>query len=213
MTSTRKYRVSSKTMRLPDILWEGIFEVPWHQREFDWNTENVEQFWDDIQRNLENGEDDYFIGSITLTERGGHLFHIQDGQQRLTTYSMMLAALTDLVPGEHKSRVHTTIYDIEHGAISSGTDNLRIKHQERDQNTYSAIMKGEQITPNGKLNKAQELLTKKERSRRPETGGYAARPADHRRCPAPHDPDTAGPLPRGPAAPTALAACSALAIS
>ena len=161
MTTTRHYRVNAETMRLPDILWKGVFEVPWHQREFDWNPENVEQFWDDIHSNLENGEKDYFIGSITLTERGVRLFHIQDGQQRLTTYSMMLAALRDIVPDEHKSRVHTVIYDIDHGAMPSGTENLRIKHQERDQNNYSAIMKGEQIPRNGKLNRAQELLTKK----------------------------------------------------
>ena len=30
------------------------------------------------------------------------------------------------------------------------------------------------------------------RSRRPETGGHATRPADHGRCPCPPDPDTAG---------------------
>ena len=69
MTSTREYRVSAQTVRLLDILWERVFEVPWHQREFDWDPENVEQFWDDIQRNVENGEDDYFIDSITLTEK------------------------------------------------------------------------------------------------------------------------------------------------
>ena len=160
MTSFREYRVSAETMRLPDILWAGVFEVPWHQREFDWDTEHVEQFWDDIQRNVENGEDDYFIGSITLTERVGRHFYIQDGQQRLTTYSMMLAALMDIVPDDHKSRVYTVIYDIEHGTMPTGTENLRIKHQERDQNNYSAVMRGQQITSNGKLSKAQEVLTK-----------------------------------------------------
>ena len=36
MTSTGKYRLSSETMRLPEILWLGVLEVPWHQREFDW---------------------------------------------------------------------------------------------------------------------------------------------------------------------------------
>ena len=161
MTSTREYRVSAQTVRLPAILWEGVFEVPWHQREFDWDPENVKQFWDDIQRNVENDEDDYFIGSITLTERGGRRYHIQDGQQRLTTYSMMVAALRDKVPDDHKARVYPVIYDIAHGTMPTGTDNLRIRHQERDQNNYGIIMKGGQITPNGKLSEAYEVLTKK----------------------------------------------------
>lgn len=161
MTTTLEYRVSAETMRLPDILWNGIFQVPWHQREFDWNPENVEQFWDDIQRNVESGEEDYFIGSITLTQESDRLFHIQDGQQRLTTYSMMLATLRDKVPDEHKSRVHTIIYDIEHGMMPTGTENLRIRHQESDQNKYSSIMKGEQLSSNGKLHRAQVVLMKK----------------------------------------------------
>ena len=159
MTSNRTYRVSAKTMRLPQILWEGAFEVPWHQREFDWDGEHVEQFWDDIQRNFENGEEDYFIGSITLTERPGNTFHIQDGQQRLTTYSMMLAVLRDIVPDGYKTLVNPAIYKIEHGTILTGTEDFRIQHQERDQNNYSAVMKGEQIGPNGKLSQAQEVLT------------------------------------------------------
>lgn len=68
MTSTRTYRVSTETVRIPKILWAGIFEVPWHQREFDWDTEQVEQFWDDIHRNVERDESDYFISDITLTQ-------------------------------------------------------------------------------------------------------------------------------------------------
>ena len=135
--------------------------MPWHQREFDWNPENVEQFWDDIQRNVESGEEDYFIGSITLTQESDRLFHIQDGQQRLTTFSMMLAALRHKVPDEHKARVHTVIYDIEHGMMPTGIDNLRIRHQVSDQNKYSSIMKGEHLPPNGKLHKAQVVLMKK----------------------------------------------------
>lgn len=74
---------------------------------------------------------------------------------------MMLATLRDVVPDDHKARVYTVLYDIEHGAMPSGTDDLRIKHQERDQTNYSAIMKGETITPDGKLSKAQEVLKKR----------------------------------------------------
>ena len=161
MTTTREYRVSAETMRLPDILWEGVFQVPWHQREFDWDPEHVEQFWDDIQRNVENGEDDYFIGSITLTLGSGHFFRIQDGQQRLTTYSMMLATLRDIVPDTHKTLIYPVIYDIAHGTMPIGTPDVRIKHQERDRNNYSVIMKGERITSGGKLSEAQEVLAKK----------------------------------------------------
>ena len=161
MTDPQEYRVSARTVRLPEILWEGVFEVPWHQREFDWDPEHVEQFWDDIQRNVETEEDDYFVGSITLTERGDRIFHIQDGQQRLTTYSMMLAALRDRVPSNSEATIREVIYDIKRGTMPAGRIDVRIKHQDRDQSIYSAIMKGEQNSSIGKLSEAQKLLKKK----------------------------------------------------
>lgn len=161
MTSTRTYRVSTETVRIPKILWAGIFEVPWHQREFDWDTEQVEQFWDDIHRNVERDESDYFISDITLTQEDQRTFHIQDGQQRLTTYSLMLAVLRPLVPEEHRSRIHTVIYDIEHGAMPTTTTDVRIKHQMSDRNKYSMMMQGETFAPNGKLSQAYDVLAKK----------------------------------------------------
>ena len=44
------------------------------------------------------------------------------------------------------------------------------------------------------------------------TAGPAATSIRHRSFPAPHDPDTTGPLPRGPSGPNALPACSSLAM-
>ena len=51
------------------------------------------------------------------------------------------------------------------------------------------------------------------RNLRPGTTGHASRPADHRRCPCPRGPDTAGPLPTGPFDRNALPALPFLAIS
>ena len=154
MTSTRTYRVNAKTMPVAKILWDGTFVVPWHQREFDWDPEHVEQFWDDIQRSVEAGEPDYFIGGITLTEQEARLFDIQDGQQRLTTYSMMMAALRDVLPSDVRNDAQRVIYDIAHGAMPTNADNVRIKHQAYDQSKYAVIASGSPMTPNGKLTAA-----------------------------------------------------------
>jgi hypothetical protein len=164
MTSTRQYRVSSETTSVAKILWQGIFEVPWHQREFDWEPEHVKQFWDDIQRSVDSGEPDYFIGGITLTEQNEHLFDIQDGQQRLTTYSMMVAALRDVLPSQFKNDAQRIIYDIAHGSIPTNADNIRIKHQDYDRSNYAVIASGNSINHNGKLTAAQNVLRKKAES-------------------------------------------------
>ena len=78
---------------MTEILHQGRFEVPWHQREYDWEAGDVERFWNDILSAQKRGATDYFVGSIVLTRQAEAVYHIQDGQQRLVTYSLMCAAL------------------------------------------------------------------------------------------------------------------------
>ena len=160
MTSTREYRVRAETMPVSKILWAGSFDVPWHQREFDWDPEHIMQFWNDIRGSYDSGEPDYFIGGITLTEEGDRNFGIQDGQQRLTTYSMMIAVLRDVLPPLYTADANRVVYDVPHGDylenMSEGTP--RIKHQEGDKQKYLVITRGSSITPNGKLSKAHDIL-------------------------------------------------------
>ena len=76
------------------------FYVPIYQRTYSWTEKECRQFWDDILRTGENEAiTSHFIGSIVYIEKG--LYHITshspllviDGQQRLTTMSLLLAAL------------------------------------------------------------------------------------------------------------------------
>jgi uncharacterized protein with ParB-like and HNH nuclease domain/predicted transport protein len=76
------------------------FAIPIYQRAYSWTEKECQQLWDDI---LRTGENDaivaHFIGSIVYIEKG--LYHVTshspllviDGQQRLTTLSLLIAAL------------------------------------------------------------------------------------------------------------------------
>ena len=163
MTITSEFRVSAETISVAHLLQEGKFNVPWHQREFDWDTGHVEKFWDDIWDSCKSGQRDYFIGSITLTEASNHVFDIQDGQQRLTTYSMMVAVLRDEVSETFRLNAQRILYDIHPDVVQTDENNLelRIRHQEQDRGKYAVIASGKKNTPNGKLSRAQASLTKK----------------------------------------------------
>jgi uncharacterized protein with ParB-like and HNH nuclease domain len=76
------------------------FLVPIYQRTYSWTEKECRQLWDDILRTGENeAVTSHFIGSIVYIEKG--LYHITshspllviDGQQRLTTMSLLLVAL------------------------------------------------------------------------------------------------------------------------
>ena len=80
------------------------FVIPIYQRTYSWTEKECRQLWDDIVR---CGSSDkiavHFVGSIVYIERGLSLVTHQesmlviDGQQRLTTVSLLLAALAKAV--------------------------------------------------------------------------------------------------------------------
>jgi hypothetical protein len=70
------------------------YVVPPHQRDFSWTSEEVKQLWDDITEAMKDGRPEYFLGTIVVTEdREERLRAVIDGQQRLATLTMMLAAI------------------------------------------------------------------------------------------------------------------------
>lgn len=87
--------------RLLDFLRKSVqFIIPIYQRTYSWSFKQCEQLWKDIVRAGSNSEiSGHFIGSIVYIEKGlyshsaiPHLLVI-DGQQRLTTLSILLVAL------------------------------------------------------------------------------------------------------------------------
>ena len=74
------------------------FTIPAFQRDYSWTTEQCDQMWDDIMRSGDSEEGDHFMGSIvsvsgaTLSPAFG-LWLVIDGQQRLTTLTILLIAL------------------------------------------------------------------------------------------------------------------------
>lgn len=80
------------------------FVIPIYQRTYSWGEKECRQLWDDI---LRTGRSDnvsaHFVGSIVYVEKGQYQVSSQtpllviDGQQRLTTVSLLLEALARVV--------------------------------------------------------------------------------------------------------------------
>lgn len=88
------------------VLTSGFYVVPRFQRPYSWDKENVYDFWADVVVSVDGA--DYFIGSMVVFKAKDGTCGIVDGQQRLTTITMALAAvrnsflsegLTDLAVG------------------------------------------------------------------------------------------------------------------
>lgn len=67
------------------------YVIPRYQREYSWNREDVEIFWNDLNEPTQ----DLFLGSVVLKEKQNSRIEIIDGQQRMITISILYAALRE----------------------------------------------------------------------------------------------------------------------
>lgn len=91
-------------------VFKAFYCVPDYQREYVWQSEQVEQLLTDVLAELD-GEDpegapEYFIGSIVVCPGKGGLLDLIDGQQRMTTLFLILCAIRDQIEllGEKPSK-------------------------------------------------------------------------------------------------------------
>jgi len=77
---------------IKEVLEGGFYRIPRFQRPYSWDSEQVDDLWSDA---IANDDPDYFIGSFVLHRPNNQtdIFSVVDGQQRLTTITLILAAL------------------------------------------------------------------------------------------------------------------------
>lgn len=73
------------------------FHIPEYQRPYAWQVEQADQLLEDLVEAMDRGDDEpYFLGSIVLVKSpNAARAEVIDGQQRLTTLTILLAVLRD----------------------------------------------------------------------------------------------------------------------
>ncbi len=71
-----------------------FYIIPPFQRRFVWQRENFQKLIEDLWEAFQSGRNYYFLGSIVLskTQGAGEAYQIIDGQQRLTTLSLLFVS-------------------------------------------------------------------------------------------------------------------------
>lgn len=91
---------SNKTYR--QLMGNGLrFEIPKFQRDYSWEAEQWDDLWLDLISLFEDEESEHYMGYLVLQTSNNKNFSIIDGQQRLTTMSLLilsvLKCLDDLI--------------------------------------------------------------------------------------------------------------------
>lgn len=87
---------------LGSVLKQNQLAVPANQREYAWELKYVRTLFQDFARELEGTERQYFLGTIVTIPRQGGILEVVDGQQRLATTAILLAAIRDYLKQSEK---------------------------------------------------------------------------------------------------------------
>jgi len=85
-------KIESRDTDIESLLVGSYFHIPRFQRPYSWDDENLNDFWDDV---VVNQSDDYFIGSMVVYKKDKQQYGVVDGQQRLTTITILLCVIRD----------------------------------------------------------------------------------------------------------------------
>lgn len=96
-----KSEIGFQQAGLGSILRHNQLVVPSNQREYAWTDRQVNQLLQDFARAI-NDRDDYFLGTIVTIPRLNGTLEVVDGQQRLATTAILLAAIRDYLQDRHE---------------------------------------------------------------------------------------------------------------
>jgi len=85
-------KIESKDTDIESLLVGSYFYIPRFQRPYSWDDENLNEFWNDV---IVDQTKNYFIGSMVVFKKEKQQFGVVDGQQRLTTITILLCVIRD----------------------------------------------------------------------------------------------------------------------
>jgi len=134
-------QVSKKTIaKLLGDMQGRKFIIPDFQRPYKWNVEKCETLWKDIVSFFENdpSDTDYFLGTIVTAENEDKLPEVIDGQQRLTSFFLLLRSfykkLEDMSENNEvrglKGQIGPCIWDVDQ--VSMQVEDFKKIHLKSD---------------------------------------------------------------------------------
>lgn len=158
--------MKAEAKKILDFIEAGTFQfvVPVYQRMYSWDIKHCQQLLEDILKAGKNQVHAHFIGSIVYVADGvygaNNSLLVIDGQQRLTTITLLLIALRDFL-GEEKEilekfssrKIHNR-YLVNRDEV--GEKQYKLLLSENDKDTLIALVDKDKTPPKESSKKIQE---------------------------------------------------------
>ncbi|MFD6889235.1 DUF262 domain-containing protein [Streptomyces sp. NPDC059957] len=135
------------------------FQVPLYQRTYSWTEKQLKQLWSDILEQVElveSGEQGstHFLGSVVLApspqnEATFPRWLVVDGQQRLTTLSLALAAIRDHIADARPDEAERIDEEYLINKRKKGDDHFRLLPTQADRSQFATHIRGPRSTSVG----------------------------------------------------------------
>lgn len=146
------------------IMAEELIEIPFFQRGYVWDKEQWAQLLNDLNDSYENKRE-HFLGSVVLKQLNsnageGSRRSLIDGQQRLTTFSILVKSLYDFLESNHKQDYTAYLYK-----RPSADKQPKISHERLDKDSFNKILSANSqedldATDSNKLIKCYKFFSK-----------------------------------------------------
>jgi hypothetical protein len=85
-------KITPVSRNLEDVFRGNFLRIPRFQRPYDWDRDNLVEFWNDLK---DRADAEYFMGSIVVyaDKKDRNIISLVDGQQRITTITIMLCLI------------------------------------------------------------------------------------------------------------------------
>lgn len=94
-TAEKLEKLDSDLLGIGKLLQTTKFSVPSHQRAYAWQDEQIEDLFRDVHDAQKNIAGEYFLGTVVLANEDQGRKIVIDGQQRLVTTAILIAAIRD----------------------------------------------------------------------------------------------------------------------
>lgn len=114
-----------------------LFVMPPHQRPYSWTTEETDELLRDLLVAMDDDDEAYFLGSIVLIRNSASMaYQVIDGQQRLTTLTMLFCVLRELAE-DYESKNSLDEYVRESANRFAGSqERFRLTIRDRDKDFF-----------------------------------------------------------------------------
>ncbi len=90
--SASNFKTQNDTYR--KLFGNGLtYHIPMFQRDYSWTDTEWQELWSDIQEILESDDSAHYMGYLVLQTKDDRSFDVIDGQQRLTTMSIIMLSI------------------------------------------------------------------------------------------------------------------------